>query len=229
VGGGQGCARGGARALHEGHRARLPGRRPPGGSARGTVAFSVEWRAAAERQANTYAAAGLRVLAFAVRRLDAGAALPDDRDDAERDLCFAGLAAMLDPPRPEVAGAVTRCHSADIRIIVVTGDHPLTAGAVARSVGIGDEHAPVITSEQLSHMRENELDQLLRSGTEIIFARTSPEAKLRIADALRAEQHIVAMTGDGVNDAPALRRADIGVAMGRVGTDVAREASTMVC
>jgi magnesium-transporting ATPase (P-type) len=120
---------------------------PSGGPADGTVPFSEERRAIAERQANTYAAAGLRVLAFAVRRLGAGAALPDDRDDAERDLSFAGLAAMLDPPRPEVAEAVARCHSAGIRIIVVTGDHPLTAAAVARSVGIGGEHAPVITGE----------------------------------------------------------------------------------
>lgn len=201
---------------------------PSGGPADGTVTFSGELRAIAERQANTYAAAGLRVLAFAVRRLDTGAAMPDDRDDAEHHLCFAGLAAMLDPPRPEVAGAVAQCHSAGIRIIVVTGDHPLTAAAVARSVGIGDAHAPVITGEQLGQMPDNDLDQLLRNGTEMIFARTSPESKLRIADALRADEHIVAMTGDGVNDAPALRRADIGVAMGRAGTDVAREASTMV-
>lgn len=135
---------------------------------------------------------------------------------------------MADPPRPEVADAVARCHSAGIRIIVVTGDHALTATAIADQVGIGGPEPKVVTGDALDHMPEPELDQLLRRHRELIFARTSPEAKLRIADALRAEGHVVAMTGDGVNDAPALRRADIGVAMGRSGTDVAREAATMV-
>src|SRR5690606_32349245 len=107
------------------------------------------------------------------------------------------------------------------------GDHPLTATAVARQVGIADDPV-VVTGERLDAMSEDELDALLREHRQLIFARTSPEAKLRIADALRAEGHVVAMTGDGVNDAPALRRADIGVAMGRTGTDVAREAATVV-
>jgi calcium-translocating P-type ATPase len=175
---------------------------------------------------DAYAAGGLRVLAFAAR--DLGIVPPRDREDAERDLCFLGLAAMLDPPRPEVAGAVARCHTAGIRVMVVTGDHPLTAAAIAGRLGIGNRDCPVITGAELDHMTERDLDGLLRSGQELIFARASPEAKLRIADALRAEHHTVAMTGDGVNDAPALRRADIGIAMGRSGTDVAREASTMV-
>jgi calcium-translocating P-type ATPase len=175
---------------------------------------------------DTYATSGLRVLAFADR--DLGTALPSDREGAERDLCFLGLAAMLDPPRPEVADAVARCHTAGIRIIVVTGDHPLTAAAIAARLGIGSPGSPPITGAELDRMTEPGLDELLRSGQELIFARASPEAKLRIADALRAEHHTVAMTGDGVNDAPALRRADIGIAMGRSGTDVAREAATMV-
>jgi calcium-translocating P-type ATPase len=175
-----------------------------------------------------YARSGLRVLAFAARQLHPGVPPPGRREDAERDLCFLGLAAMADPPRPEVADAVARCHTAGIRIIVVTGDHPLTAAAISRQLGIGTEHSPVITGSELDQMSEPDLDHLLRSGEELIFARATPEAKLRIADALRAEGHTVAMTGDGVNDAPALRRADIGVAMGRSGTDVAREASTMV-
>jgi magnesium-transporting ATPase (P-type) len=123
---------------------------------------------------------------------------------------------------------VAHCHSAGIRVIVVTGDHPLTAAAIARQLGIGDGSSPVVTGEELDRMDERRLDELLATGGELIFARASPEAKLRIADALRAERHIVAMTGDGVNDAPALRRADIGIAMGRSGTDVAREAATMV-
>jgi calcium-translocating P-type ATPase len=173
-----------------------------------------------------YAGAGLRVLAFANRELNPGDTLPDRREDAESGLCFLGLAALLDPPRPEVADAVARCHTAGIRIIVVTGDHPLTAIAITRQLGIGSDDSPVIT--ELDKMSERQLDTVLRSGQELIFARASPEAKLRIADALRAEGHIVAMTGDGVNDAPALRRADIGIAMGRSGTDVAREAATMV-
>jgi len=175
-----------------------------------------------------YARSGLRVLAFAARDIAPGAPLPAQREDAERDLCFLGLAAMADPPRPEVADAVARCHTAGIRIIVVTGDHPLTAAAIAHQVGIGTADSPVITGGELDRMSEADLDELLRPDTELVFARTSPEAKLRIADALRAEGHIVAMTGDGVNDAPALRRADIGIAMGRSGTDVAREAATMV-
>ena len=175
-----------------------------------------------------YAGHGLRVLAFAARQLHPDAPLPARREDAERDLCFLGLAAMADPPRPEVADAVARCHTAGIRIIVVTGDHPLTAAAISHQLGIGTEDSPVITGGELDQMSEPDLDKLLRSGQELIFARASPEAKLRIADALRAEGHTVAMTGDGVNDAPALRRADIGVAMGRSGTDVAREAATMV-
>ena len=111
---------------------------------------------------------------------------------------------------------------------MITGDNGLTAAAIARSVGIAGDEPTIVTGEELDRMSEPELDRLLREGRELIFARSSPEAKLRIADALRAEEHVVAMTGDGVNDAPALRRADIGVAMGRSGTDVAREASTMV-
>lgn len=158
------------------------------------------------------------MLAFGVRPLAPGV-LAVRREDAERELCFAGLAAIADPPRPEVADAVARCHAAGIRVIVVTGDHPLTAAAVARQLGIGTVDGLVIVGDELDRMSEPDLDKLLRTGKELIFARTSPEAKLRIADALRAEGHIVATTGDGVNDAPALRRADIGVAMGRSGTD----------
>jgi magnesium-transporting ATPase (P-type) len=125
-----------------------------------------------------------------------------------------GLVALFDPPRPEVAAAVADCHRARIRIIVVTGDYGLTAAEIARRVGIARDGTRILTGEQLERLSERELDELLREGEELIFARTSPEAKLRIADALRAEGHVVAMTGDGVNDAPALRRADIGVAWG---------------
>ena len=175
-----------------------------------------------------YAAQGLRVLAVARRRLPDHMQPPERREDAERELVLLGLVALFDPPRPEVAEAVARCHDAGIRIMVVTGDYGLTAAEIARRVGIARDGGTVVTGEELDRMSESDLDRLLREGRELIFARASPEAKLRIADALRAENHVVAMTGDGVNDAPALRRADIGVAMGMTGTDVAREAATMV-
>ena len=185
-------------------------------------------RAEVERANADYARQGLRVLGVAQRRLDRNSPIPELRTQAESELCFLGLVAMLDPPRREVADAVAACHAAGIRIVVITGDNGLTAAAIARSVGIAGNEPTIVTGEDLDRMTEAELDRLLMEGRELIFARSSPEAKLRIADALRAENHVVAMTGDGVNDAPALRRADIGVAMGRSGTDVAREASTMV-
>ncbi len=175
-----------------------------------------------------YAELGLRVLAVARRRLPEGVEPPEAREDAESELCFLGLVALFDPPRPEVADAVAACHAAGIRIAVVTGDYGPTAAEIARRVGIAMDGAAVITGEELDRMSETELDHLLREGRELVFARSSPEAKLRIADALRAEGHVVAMTGDGVNDAPALRRADIGIAMGLTGTEVAREAGTMI-
>ncbi len=135
---------------------------------------------------------------------------------------------MMDPPRPEVADAVESCHRAGLRVIVITGDHGLTAAAIARRVGIGGDDPRVVQGTEVDGMTDPQLDSLLRGSDELIFARSSPETKLRIAESLREEGRTVAMTGDGVNDAPALRRADIGVAMGQSGTDVAREASTMV-
>ncbi|MFI5080036.1 MAG: cation-translocating P-type ATPase [Streptosporangiales bacterium] len=185
-------------------------------------------RAAAARVMDDYARQGLRVLAFGRRTLPAGALVPGQREEAERDLCLIGLVAMLDPPRSEVPAAIRRVHQAGIRVHVVTGDNGLTAAAIARGIGIGTDGMHVVNGTELDVMTEQELDELLGSGAEVVFARSSPEAKLRIADALRAKGQVVAMTGDGVNDAPALRRADIGVAMGRSGTDVAREAATMV-
>ncbi len=175
-----------------------------------------------------YAKTGLRVLAVARRELPDGGEVPRAREDAECDLVLLGLVALFDPPRPEVADAVAKCHEAGIRIIVVTGDYGPTTAEIARRVGIARNGATIVTGTELDEMSERELDALLRGGEELVFARTSPEAKLRIADALQAEGQVVAMTGDGVNDAPALRRADIGVAMGLTGTDVARESATMV-
>jgi calcium-translocating P-type ATPase len=180
---------------------------------------------AIRRRVDGYAANGLRVLALARRRLDA---LPADREKVERDLELVGLVALLDPPRPEVRQAVADCHRAGIRIIVVTGDHGLTALEVARRVGLDVDEDDVIANAEIDRMSDQALDRLLAEGRELVFARSSPETKLRIADALRAQGETVAMTGDGVNDAPALQRADIGIAMGIAGTQVAREASTMI-
>ena len=197
------------------------------------VALSDQRRHELMRIVDDWASEGLRVLAVAER--DDPPEVPvggypsaTDRDRTERELTFLGLVAMVDPPRPEVRDAVARCHDAGIRLVVVTGDHGLTARGIAQKVGIGDSDTTVINGPDLDRMTEDELDTILDRHRELIFARSSPEAKLRIADALRAQGHVVAMTGDGVNDAPALRRADIGVAMGQSGTDVAREASTMV-
>jgi magnesium-transporting ATPase (P-type) len=177
-----------------------------------------------------YGRRGLRVLAVARRRLAADEQVPADRDEAERDLCLFGLLALLDPPRPEVPAAIGRAHQAGLRIHVVTGDNGATAAEIARQVGIGASPADqrIVSGDQLGQLSDDDLEQLLASGREIVFARSSPEAKLRIADALRAHSQVVAMTGDGVNDAPALRTADIGVAMGRSGTEVARQAGTMI-
>ncbi|MCO5995595.1 cation-translocating P-type ATPase [Actinoallomurus rhizosphaericola] len=179
-------------------------------------------------QVDSFALDGLRVLALAERALPPRERPPHRRADAERDLCFVGLIAMLDPPRPGVTEAVAHCRTAGIRVIMITGDHPLTAVAIARRVGITDRHPRVVTEGELDRLHDHQLDELLRDERDVIFARATPEAKLRIADALRGQGHVVAMTGDGVNDAPALHRADIGVAMGRSGTDVAREAATMI-
>ena len=135
---------------------------------------------------------------------------------------------MVDPPRAAVPDAVARAHRAGIRIHVVTGDYGPTAAEIARQVGIGHTGSRIVTGDELDRLGDAELDAVFAGDEEIVFARTSPEAKLRICEALQAQGQIVAMTGDGVNDAPALRHADIGVAMGRSGTDVAREAATMV-
>ena len=187
-----------------------------------------ERRTAVSDAVNEFASNGLRVLAVARRSLGAKAKPPAERSEAEHDLCLLGLAALSDPPRPEVKGAVADCQRAGIRIIIVTGDHGLTASAIARETGIVTGEATTVTGGELEHMSDDELDVLLRDARPLIFSRSSPHAKLRIADALRDQGHVVAMTGDGANDAPALRIADIGVAMGQSGTDVAREAATMV-
>lgn len=177
----------------------------------------------------SYAAGGLRVLGFADRAApDIATSRADDRAAAESGLCFLGLIALHDPLRPHVAAAVSDCHRAGIRIIVISGDDGLTATSIAREAGIVDDDAQVVTGPEIDAMSDATLEHTLRTSPHLIVSRSSPRAKLRIVDALRAEGLTVAMTGDGVNDAPALRRADIGIAMGASGTDVAREAAAMV-
>jgi calcium-translocating P-type ATPase len=195
--------------------------------ANGDRPLAAEERERIRDAADGYAMRGLRVLGFAERRVHVDLD-EDERGRAESSLCFLGLAALQDPPRPDVPMAVERCRRAGIRIIVVTGDHSLTAEAVARQVGIVTGEARVVSGAEIDRMSEDELDRLVAETDELVVARSNPETKLHLVEALRSEGHTVAMTGDGVNDAPALRRADIGVAMGVSGTDVAREASTMV-
>ncbi len=192
-------------------------------------ALTEQDRAILARSVQTYAARGLRLLAIARRELPSGQPIPTERQAAEKDLCLLGLIAMLDPPRPQAKDAITRAHAAGIRIFVVTGDNGTTATEIARQVGIGTGPAGsrMITGDDLDAMTDQQLNDVLQSPPEIVFARSSPEAKLRIAGALKSLGHVVAMTGDGVNDAPALRAADIGVAMGRSGTEVARQAATI--
>ncbi|NYJ08752.1 cation-translocating P-type ATPase [Petropleomorpha daqingensis] len=192
------------------------------------TALDAAARDAVERDVERLAGVGLRVLAVARRDLGPvdPAAVPPDRDTTDRDLCLVGLVGLEDPPRDGVAGAVAGCHTAGIRIHVVTGDHGSTAAEIARRVGIRADR--VVDGELVDAMSEGELRELLTADDELVFARATPETKLRIADALHRSGEVVAMTGDGVNDAPALRRADIGVAMGASGTDVAREAATVV-
>jgi calcium-translocating P-type ATPase len=185
-------------------------------------------RARAAQAFADLAGQGLRVLGVAGRVVPEAALQVESADEAEQGLTFLGLVALYDPPRADVPAAVAICHTAGIRIVVITGDHGLTAEAVAREVGIVDGAAQVVQGPDLDAMTDPELDAVLATSPRLIVARSSPETKLRIVDALRAQGHTVAMTGDGVNDAPALRRADIGVAMGTSGTDVAREAATMV-
>jgi len=177
--------------------------------------------AEAERLANE----GYRVLAFAMREL----AEPPHEPDAqtlERDLTFLGLAALIDPPRPEARQAVSDCRSAGITPVMITGDHPGTAMAIARRLGIVTDGEGVLTGEELAQLNDAAFARM--AETIRVYARVSPVQKLRIVKALQANGEFVAMTGDGVNDAPALKRAGIGVAMGQKGTDVAREAADMV-
>ena len=173
-----------------------------------------------------YARRALRVLALARRDLPprSGAYTPES---IEKELTFLGLAAMMDPPRPEVERAVEVCRHAGIRIVMITGDYGLTAESMARRVGmIGTPNPLILTGAELDEMSDAALQQALEK--EVIFARMAPDHKLRLVAAFQARGDVVAVTGDGVNDAPALRKADVGIAMGMVGTDVAKEAADVI-
>ncbi|MFK8183132.1 MAG: cation-translocating P-type ATPase [Phormidesmis sp.] len=194
------------------------------------------------KKAESLAEAGQRVLGFAYKPLTSDAPLHNKAQNeaqteaqteaqneaqAEQHLIWLGMVAMIDAPRPEVREAVQRCQRAGIRPVMITGDHPLTARAIAYELGlVNDNQAAVYTGQQIEAMAEADLAAAVQAVS--IYARVSPEHKLRIVKALQAQNQVVAMTGDGVNDAPALKQADIGVAMGITGTDVSKDASDMV-
>lgn len=174
------------------------------------------------------ASQGYRVLGVAVRQ-GGTELLEQDIYTLEGELTFIGLLAMIDPPRPEVIEAIALCHRAGIAVTMVTGDYGLTAEAIARRIGLVNHKAKVVTGEQMGHLSDAQLRQVLHHHPNgLIFARVAPEQKLRLVQAYKALGHVVAVTGDGVNDAPALRAANIGIAMGISGTDVAREAADIV-
>ena len=187
---------------------------------RGVMPLSAAQRQWWLQQAQQLAAGGLRVLAFACR--------PHHRSPGQelQGQVLLGLMGQLDPPRPEVSAAVATCRKAGIRPVMITGDHPLTARAIAASIGLAGEASEVLLGRELEQMDEPELRQVVARCS--VYARVAPEQKLRIVKALQASGEVVAMTGDGVNDAPALKQAHIGVAMGITGTDVSKEAADMV-
>jgi len=200
----------------------------------GVVPLSPAQRDQIVQATDRLAAAGLRVLALAYHdvadeeRIERLLSAESPPEEAERDLVFLGLVGLHDPPRPEVAAAVQQCRTAGIRIFMITGDYGLTAEAIARRIGMLS-HGParIINGPELDRLSDAALSALL-CNDEVLFARTSPEHKLRIVTLLRRMGEVVAVTGDGVNDAPALKRADVGIAMGVSGTDVAKEAAAVV-
>lgn len=185
------------------------------------VPLDDDWRTRIETASDELAAAGTRVLAMGFRPLDDDQPVPE----LEQEFIFLGFVGLSDPPRPEVKRAVARCRSAGIRPIMITGDHPLTASTIARKLGISDNDL-VVTGQELTKMAADQLRSRVRDVA--VFARVAPADKLHIVEALQDNDEIVAMTGDGVNDAPALKQANMGVAMGINGTDVSKQAANMV-
>jgi Ca2+-transporting ATPase len=184
--------------------------------------LSEEWRRRISSSNERLAADGIRVLGVGARRLRS---FEGGGEEFERDLTFFGMVGMIDPARPEARDAVETCKQAGIRPVMITGDHPLTARHIATELGIAED-GRILTGRELAGLSVEELEAQVEDVP--VYARVAPEHKLAIVEALQKKGHIVAMTGDGVNDAPALRRADIGVAMGITGTDVSKEAADMV-
>ena len=180
------------------------------------------WEQRIQEHHDEMASQGLRVLGVAIRVYDEQ---PDD-SQLEQEMTFVGIVGMMDPPRPEVRDAVAETVTAGIRPVMITGDHPITAKEIAKQLNIANDGDRVVTGQELETMSTEDLEAIVEEVP--VFARVAPEHKLNIVQALQNKGHIVAMTGDGVNDAPALRRSDIGVAMGITGTDVSKEASEMV-
>ncbi|NLM30211.1 MAG: HAD-IC family P-type ATPase, partial [Methanomicrobiales archaeon] len=186
------------------------------------VPLTDDLRATLHQELQEYASWGLRVLGAAYRPLHDG--ISWTADDVEEDLIFLGFAGILDPPRPEAAEAIQLCKSAGIDVIMITGDNPQTAYAVAQDLGLSSEGA--LTGTDLEAMSDDELEE--RLSTTKVLSRVTAAHKLRVIDILSQEGAVIAMTGDGVNDAPALKKANIGIAMGIKGTDVAKESSDMI-
>jgi Ca2+-transporting ATPase len=189
-----------------------------------TELLTEQWRSRIEAANMQLAQNGMRVLGVACRSLET---VPSNGHQAslEQNLTFLGMVGIIDPPRPEVKEAVATCQAAGIRPIMITGDHPLTAQHIARELGIA-QNGRVLTGQDLAALTVEDLRSVVEEVS--VYARVSPEHKLKVVQALQERGHIVAMTGDGVNDAPALKKADIGVAMGITGTDVSKEAADMV-
>ncbi|AYV65947.1 ATPase [Niallia circulans] len=174
---------------------------------------------------NGLASQALRTIAIGYKEISPNTLIMHERE-AEKDLIFIGLQGIIDPPRPEVKQAVKECKEAGIKTVMITGDHVITANAIAKQLGIANNHSKVMEGKELSDLSLKELEDIVEDVA--VFARVSPEHKLKIVQAFQNRGHVVAMTGDGVNDAPAIKKADIGIAMGITGTDVAKEASSLV-
>ena len=199
------------------------------------VEFTAEEKEKTRETYNAMSAEALRVLAFAYRNLDDVLPRAKLLDEAEKNLVWVGMMAMIDPPRRDVREAIAECRKLGIAVIMITGDYEITARAIARNIGLIDEAAlrenggqeSIINGKTLNGMKDKEIFRRIKNGA-CVFARIAPEQKLRIATILKNNRQIIAMTGDGVNDAPALKKADIGVAMGIIGTDVSKEAADMI-
>lgn len=189
----------------------------------GIIDFTNEHRKQIEEVNHSFSENGLRVLAFAYKEVSEATQISTED---EHDLIFIGLTAMMDPPREESKGAVERCIAAGIKPVMITGDHKITASAIAKQIGIFKEGDKAVEGYELEKISDEELKNMVEDIS--VYARVSPEHKIRIVRAWQEKGNIVAMTGDGVNDGPALKQADIGIAMGITGTEVAKDASSMV-